>query len=139
MISLHLLKLLENEGFGTLALTGSESNANLFFEKLPLDKTGVFVMSRGAPLAKGQRVQQNLDFYARGTNDIEGANRLNQILNYFRDEGESICSLPIISGYSELEYKNVFIEPVSSIENAGQDETDRIIYVVSTTVRYNRL
>lgn len=138
MISLHILKLLESEGFGTLALTGSEPNASLFFEKLPLDKTGVFVMSRGAPLAKGQRVQQNLDFYARGINDIEGANRLNDILNFFRDE-YTVCDLPVIAGYSEIEYKNVYLEPVSSIENAGQDDTDRIIYVVSTTVRYNRL
>jgi hypothetical protein len=139
MITLHILKLLEDEGFGTLALTGNEPNASLFFEKLPLDKTGVFIMSRGAPLVKGTRITQSFDLYARGTNDIEGANRLNEMLDYFRDEGEAICDLPTIPGYSDIEYKNVHITPTGSIENAGSDDTDRVIYVVSAEIRYNRL
>lgn len=136
MITLHICQLLEDAGFGTLALTGSETGDLLFFEKLPTGAAGIYVMSRGSSLGRGLRTTQSFDIYERGYNDIDGATRLKNILNFFTQECYPICDLPIVPGYSEAQYKNCVIVPTSSIDNVGLDETDRVIYVVSATVTY---
>lgn len=139
MITLHIAKLLADKGYGTLALTGSETGSKLiFFEKLPLGKTGVYIMSRGDTLARGQRTSQSFDIYARGTNDIDGAKRLEDILTFFSEDCYPSCDLPIVTGYSTTQYKNSVIIPTSNIQNVGVDGTDRVIYVVSAQVIYNK-
>lgn len=137
MISLHIAKLLEDEGFGTLALTGNETGNNLiFFEKLPVGKNGIFIMSRGDPLSRASRRSQSFDLYARGSNDINGATRLKDILKFFGQRYE-VCELPIVPGYSEELYTNITIEPTFNITNVGLDATDRVIYSASATITYN--
>lgn len=136
MITLHVLKLLEDNGFGTIGITGSEPNADLFFEKLTLDKNGLYITSRGAQLAKGLRRTQAFDIYARGANDVEGAQKLEQVLEFFTLNQD--CELPIVTGISTTEYKNVSITPTSNIENVGLDDNNRIIYVVSAEIRFNK-
>lgn len=139
MITLHIAKLLADNGFGTLVLTGTETGSNLlYFEKLPIGKNGVFIVSRGAPLSRGQRTVQAFDLYARGSNDIDGAKRLNDILKFFsRDFGINlVCDLPIVTGYSTNKYSNVIIEPTQNISNVGQDNADRVIYLASAKITY---
>lgn len=139
MITLHVLQLLADNGFGTMALTGNETGHNLLhFEKLPLDKHGVFIMSVGSPLSRGQRTTQTFDLYARGQNDIEGAKKLEDMLTFFANNCWPTCSLPAVPGYSENTYKNCLIQPISNITNIGQDSTDRVIYSVSATVTYRK-
>lgn len=137
MITLHIAKLLQDNGYGTIALTGNETGSNLiFFEKLPIGKTGVFVMSRGNTLSRGTRRTQSFDIYARGTNDINGAKRLKDILKFFGQRYEA-CDLPTVTGYSDEVYTNIVIEPTFNITNVGLDATDRVIYSVSATITYN--
>jgi hypothetical protein len=139
MITLHVLKLLEDNGYGTLMLTGDESNENsLWFEKLPLKKTGVYIMSRGDPIARGSRISQTFDLYARGTNDVDGAQRLEAILDFFTKECYPSCLLPAVPGYSEKEYKNTIIVPSFNVNNVGVDATDRVIYQASAQIIYNK-
>ena len=135
MVTLHILKLLEDNGFGTLALTGAEANASLFFEKLPIQENGIFIMSRGAPLSKGQRTTQSFDLYSRGENDVVGMQVLEEILAFFK--ANAMCTLPSVPGYSDKEYVNVSITPTGNIQNVGIDDTDRVIYLISAEVRYN--
>jgi hypothetical protein len=137
MITLHILQLLSDNGFGTVAYTGNEVEADLFFEKLPLDKAGVYIVSRGAPLSRGQRTVQAFDLYARGVNDLEGGQKLEAILQYFTDTYVQ-CTLPIVPDYSDKEYKRVTVEPTSNVQNVGVDDTDRVIYVVSAQATYSK-
>lgn len=139
MITLHVLKLLADNGFGTLALTGNETGTDLLhFEKLPLDKHGVFIMSVGSPLSRGQRTTQTFDLYARGVNDISGAKALEDILDFFATDCWPACTLPAVPGYSDSTYSNCLIQPISNITNVGQDNTDRVIYSVSATITYKK-
>lgn len=139
MITLHILQLLENNGCGTIAWEGNETATDLLWhEILPVGKSGVFIVSRGTPLGRGQRITQSFDLYARGTDDLEGAHRLEDILDFFEAECYPVCDLPDVPGYSTREYTNAVIVPTSNIENTGQDETDRTIFVVSANVIYQK-
>lgn len=139
MITLHVLKLLENEGFGTIALQGNETGDTLLFlEKLPVGKEGIYIMSRGASLDRGQRKSLNFDLFARGANDMEGYQKLEEILHFFSNECYPVCQLPIVEGYSQNQYKNAAIIPIGNIENVGVDETDRVIYTMTAQIIYQK-
>ena len=139
MISLHLAQYLADNGFGRVALTGSETGNDLiYFEKLPLGKTGLYIMSNPTPLTREQRMQQSVDIYARGRNDLEGAVKLNQVVKFLRDE-YGTCNLPVVPGYSEETYKDCVFTPEQSISNQGLDATDRVIYSVSVNITYTEV
>lgn len=128
MITLHILKLLEDNGFGTI-------DTNLFFEKLTLDNKGLYISSRGAPLSRGQRKTQAFDIYARGNNDVDPYKQLEEVLA-FLEESYTVCDLPTVPGISSTEYVNCSIQPTSNIENAGLDPGNRVIYVLSGQITY---
>ena len=139
MISLHLAQYLADNGFGRVALTGSETGNDLiYFEKLPLGKTGLYIMSNPTPLIREQRMQQSVDIYARGRNDLEGAIRLKDIVKFLRDE-YGTCDLPVVPGYSEEQYRDCVFTPEQSISNQGLDATDRVIYSVSVNITYTEV
>lgn len=138
MITLHLLQLLSDEGFGTI-------DENLFFEKLPGKgsgnelATGISIYSRGFPVVRGNRLGQNFDLYSRGTDDLTGADVLEQILTFLLDSYGTTCTLPAVPGYSQTEYQNVILMPTSNVENVGQDETDRVIFRLAGQIKYKKL
>ena len=139
MISLHLAQYLADNGFGRVALTGSETGNDLiYFEKLPLGKTGLYIMSNPTPLTREQRMQQSVDIYARGRNDLEGALLLKDIVKFLRDE-YGTCDLPVVPGYSEEQYRDCVFTPEQSISNQGLDATDRVIYSVSVNITYTEV
>ena len=139
MISLHLAQYLADNGFGRVALTGSETGNDLiYFEKLPLGKTGLYIMSNPTPLTREQRMQQSVDIYARGRNDLEGAIRLKDIVKFLRDE-YGTCDLPVVPGYSEEQYRDCVFTPEQNISNQGLDATDRVIYSVSVNITYTEV
>lgn len=138
MITLSIGKLLEDNGFGTLVLTGQETGDDLIFhEKLPDGKTGVYIISNGDPLDKSLRAKQSFDLYARGVNDLAGAKWLEQILMFFANECWPVCDLPAVDGYTEQGYKNCVIKPTSNIQNVGQDDTNRNVFVCTAEIKYN--
>lgn len=130
MIALHILKLLEEAGFGTI-------DVDLFYEKLTLQKEGLYITSRGAPMSRGSMTTQSFDIYARADDDIKGAKALEDVLQYLEDAYGEVCDLPILPGISTTEYKNCSIRPTSNISSAGLDAKNRIIYVISGQVQYN--
>lgn len=137
MITLRILKLLEEKGFGTVDMTGSIKKDGLYFEKLPQGKTGVAIFSRGAVMGHGLRYSQAFDLYSRGVNDVQGMKILEDIVDALSDSYTQ-CVLPKIAGVDETEYKGVSIVPISNIENAGQDENDRVLYSVTAQVTYQK-
>ena len=138
MITLSLLQLLANNGLGRVNLDGSlTGNDLLFHEKLPEGKTGVYIISNGETLDRSLRTAQSFDLYARGVNDIAGGVWLEDILKFFTNECWPVCDLPKVDGYTEQGYRNCAIKPTSNVQNVGLDDTNRMIYVCSATVKYN--
>lgn len=129
MITLSFLKLLEDEGFGTI-------DTDLFFQKLTLDKKGIYIADVGTPNEKGLRETQGYEILARGTSDIDGYKKLNSIRKFIRDEGHSICELPPVAPITNKTYKNVTLSRPSSITNVGLDAQNRIIYSITGTIMY---
>lgn len=135
MITLHILKLLENEGFGTI-------DTDLFFEEAPLNKQGkpeqgVWIVERGTAITRFNHTSQNFDIYSRYTDKLTGYEKLNDILDYLQESYGEVCELPEVPPYSNKEYKNVRITPTSSVENVGTDENNRIVRAISGAIQFN--
>lgn len=134
MIALHILKLLEDEGFGTI-------DSDLFFEEAPLDgqgkpKQGCWIVERGTSVNRFSTQTQNFDIYSRYTNKLTGYKKLEAILNYLQEAYGEVCELPAVPPHSSTVYGNVRIEPTSSVENIGTDVDNKIVRVISGVVRY---
>lgn len=131
MITLHILQLLEDNGLGVI-------NQDLFWEKLPLNKNGVGIFSRGGDMVYARnRAVQSFDLYSRGDNDLLGADKLEKIWQYFVEDSNP-CTLPIVPDISNKKYKNARIVPTANIENLGLDETDRLVFRLACEIIYNK-
>lgn len=135
MIALHILKLLENEGFGTI-------DTDLFFEEVPLDgngvpRQGIWIVERGTSVNRFNTRTQNFDIYSRYTNKLTGYKKLEAILDYLQEAYGEVCTLPAVPPYSSTVYENVRLTPTSSVENVGVDENNKIVRVISGTVQYS--
>lgn len=127
MITLNLLKLLENNNLGTI-------DKDLFWEKLTLGKIGVYVSSLGATNERGSRRTQTFELYSRGNSDVAGYRRLKDIVD-FLNASYSVCTLPAVDNISEP-IENITIMPMSSIVNGGLDDNGRIIWTATGTIYY---
>jgi hypothetical protein len=135
MISLHIAKWLDDEGYGTL-------DTDIFWEEAALDsngkpKDGIWVVTRGAPLSRFNTTTQQFDIYSRYANKITGSQKLEEILEKIKESYGDTCVLPTVPPYSVTVYENVRLRPVSGIENVGSDEQDKIVRVISAEVQYN--
>lgn len=129
MITLSLLKWMENQGLGVI-------DTNLFHEKMGLGKEGVYIASVGGALGKGARKVQNVELFCRGHDDIDSQERLMVISDEIAKNPP--CNLPAVSPYSSRSYRNVEVEVTSSPTNMGQDENGRLIYSITARIYYNK-
>lgn len=121
MITLSFLKLLEDEGFGTI-------DTDLFFQKLTLDRKGIYLADIGDPVEKGSRDTQSYELYARGANDVDGYKKLTAIRKFLIQEYSNICELPAVPPITSEVYTNIELSRPSTITNVGLDDQNRIIY-----------
>ena len=128
MITLSFLKLLENEGFGTI-------DTDLFFQKLTLDKKGLYIADIADPMTRGVRKSQSFELYARGDSDVSGYKMLADVLQFMQDSYADVCDLPSVPPISDVSYDNVTILPSSSITNVGLNN-GRIIYSIQGQIIY---
>ena len=129
MITLNILKLLEDNGLG-------EIDKDLFWQKLTLGKIGVYISSIGNPLTRGNRTMTSFELYSRGTSDVDGYRRLEAIVS-FLNSSYSVCNLPSVSiGDTVIadEVENITIMPCSTISNGGLDDNNRIIWTATGTI-----
>lgn len=136
MITLSILKELENEGFGTI-------DTDLFFEEASLDskgnpKNGIWIVTRGSAVSRVNVEIQSFDIYTRYSNKLTGHQKLQEILEWLQEAYGDVCTLPACPPYTTQTYKNVRIFPTSSIESAGFDENNKLVRVISFEVYFNK-
>lgn len=136
MVTLHILRLLQDAGFGTI-------DTNLFWEEAPLDANGnpiegVWIVTRGAPVSRISVTTQAFDIYERYSNKITTAKKLEAILHYLQDSYGLVCDLPAVPPHSLTNYTNATITPTSGVENVGTDENDKIVKVISGEINYKK-
>lgn len=130
MISLQLLKYLENNGFGTI-------DKDLLWEKETLDKTGLFIVSTSEQVPRGSRRVQRFTLYSRGTNDVTGYKKLEKARNFLSSaESYETCTLPAVPPIVNDPAENVTIMPMSTINNIGRDENGRIVWSCDGYIYY---
>lgn len=129
MITLSFLKLLEDEGFGTI-------DVDLFFQKLTLDKKGVYIADIGDPVDRHGRDTQSYELLVRGSSDVDGYKLLKDIRKFLVTEYSNICELPAVPPVSTEVYTNVELVKPSTITNVGLDAQNRIIYSMTGTIIY---
>lgn len=128
MITLSLLKYLENNGFG-------EIDRNLFWQKLSLDKKGIYITDLGADNPRGERKSLLYELYSRGSSDTQGYKQLQEVVDFLNNSFE-VCELPAVPPVTQSGYDNVVIMPLSSIASVGEDANGRIIYSVTGRIYY---
>lgn len=131
MITLSLLKFIENNGLGVI-------DQNLFWQKLTLDKVGIYIADIGQTKERGGRNIVQFELYSRGSNDVDGYKRLRAILDLLNNN-YVVCNLPSVQNGSQViteGFSNVTIMPPSSISNYGLDSQGRIIYSATGTLYY---
>ena len=127
MITLSLLKYLEDHNLGTI-------DQDMFWQKLSLGKTGIYITSIGQGITRGSRTVQRYEIYSRGANDVEGLKRLEDIIEFLNDSyGE--CNLPSVPGLTDG-FVNVTIKPLGTPTNVGEDATGHIMWSVSGDLIY---
>jgi len=128
MITLSLLKYLEDNGFGTI-------DTDLFFQKLTLDRKGIYIANVGDAQSRGARRTQSYELYCRGETDVDGYKRLSDVID-FLNGSYGVCVLPAVPPVTTTGYKNVTIMPLSTITNVGLDDNNRVIYSATGTINY---
>lgn len=129
MITLSLLQYLEDNGYGTI-------DTDLFWQKLSLGKKGVYIVSIGQPQARGGLRVQRYQLYSRGTTDVNGYERLANIVD-FLNSSYNVCTLPKADVLPNSQaYENVTIMPISTPTNIGEDTKGRIIWSATGELRY---
>lgn len=131
MITLSLLKFIENNGLGVI-------DQNLFWQKLTLDKVGIYIADIGQTKERGGRNVVQFELYSRGNSDVDGYKRLQAVLDLLNNN-YVVCALPSVqsgSGVITEGFSNVTIMPPSSISNYGLDSQGRIIYSATGTLYY---
>lgn len=135
MITLNILKWLDDAGFGTI-------DTDLFWESVPIRngkaKDGIWIVSRGTQISRSNIRIQNFDIYSRFANKLTGDKKLEDILQYMVDNYGEVCTLKAVPPYTSTTYENVRIVPTSSVENVGLDENEKMVRLISGQVRYTR-
>lgn len=128
MITLSLLKFLENSGFGTI-------DAGLFWEKLGLEDEGLVISDVGDSRERGQRRRQTFELSSRSnTSDVAAYKQLKEVLD-FLDASYGVCSLPAVEGITEG-FENVQIMPTGAITNSGLDSQGRTLFTAIGQIYY---
>lgn len=129
MITLSLLQYLEDNGFGVV-------DKDLFWQKLSLNRKGIFITSIGQATERGRRKVQSYEIFARGNNDVDGYEKLQAIAD-FLNESYDTCTLPkcpLVS--TSNDFSNITIMPVSTITNNGEDTNGTIIWSFTGNIIY---
>lgn len=127
MITLALLKLLEENEFGQIG-------RSLFWQKMPLGKTGLFITNLAVSGRRGERKSQRFEIFSIGDDDVDGLKKIEAVAEFLRNS-YAINNLPAVEDISR-EFENVAIMPPSTVSSLGQNEQGRVVYSISGEIYY---
>lgn len=130
VFTLSLLQYLADNGFGSI-------DTDLFWQKLTLDRKGVYISDIGGDQSRGVRDTQSFELYARGADDLDGYQTLNSISKFLSNTLGGTISLPLVPTYTTEGFDCVSITAISSPSNAGVDDQGRMIYAITGQARLN--
>lgn len=130
MITLSLLKYLEDHGLGVL-------DENLFWQKLTVSHDGLYVVELGDSQERAARTSTTYELYSRFLDDVKAYQRLEQVAELL-NRSYGICTLPAVPGYIDEGFSNVTIMPVSTISNAGLDSEGRVVFSITGKIYFDK-
>lgn len=128
MVTLSILKYLEQNGFG-------EIDKSLFWEKMGLHDTGLFITDLGSNNNRGDRPSTTYQIFSRGKTDVDGYKQLQSVIELL-NASFSVCKLPSVPPATEYGYDNVSFAPLTTISSEGEDMNGRVIYSATGQVFY---
>ena len=128
MITLALLKFLEDNGLGTI-------DTDLFWQNIGLDSEGVYIVNIGQAQQRGTRRAQRYELYARSKSKLDGLKKLEAIIDFINGSYQ-VCSLPAVAKYGVNRFDNITLLPLSTPTRVGEDTNGRIIWSTSGTIIY---
>ncbi len=138
-ITLSLLKFLQDNNLGRIfAVELDQPDGDLFWQKLTLDRKGVYISDIGDNQSRGVRRSQSFELYSRGDNDADGYARLKRICDFLYDLVATAASfnLPSVEPIQRDGFNCVRITDMASPTNAGLDDSGRIIWTATGTLRW---
>lgn len=127
-ITLSLLKLLEDNGFGKI-------DENLFWEKLGLGLDGLYIADIGSAQDRTTAPSTMYELYSRAKDDFEAYQQL-QTVRDFLERSYTTCNLPAVPPYTDEGFSGVTIMPPSTVSNNGIGEDGHIIYSITGRIYY---
>lgn len=128
MVTLSILKYLEQNGFGTI-------DKDLFWEKMGVGKVGLYITDLGGNISRTSRPSTTYQIFCRGESDVNGYKSLQKVAD-FLNSSYNVCSLPAVPPITNYGYSGVSFTPVNAISNDGVDMNGRVIYSITGTVYY---
>lgn len=126
MITLALLKLLEENGFGKIG-------TDLFWQKIGADKQGVYISNiASGGYYRGQRKSQEYEIYCVYENQLKAMQKIESIAEFLRNN-YSLDELPEVQ---KTKFKNIAIMPPTSISSVGLNAKGEMVYSISGMIYY---
>ena len=128
MITIALLKFLEDNGIGTI-------DKDLFWQNIGIDNEGLYIVNIGQAQTRGTRKVQRYEIYVRNSSKLNGLKMLEDVIRLI-DNSYSVCSLPAVTEYGVDGYNNVTLIPLSTPTRVGEDTNGRIVWSASGNIIY---
>lgn len=130
MVTLSILKYLENNGFGAI-------DQDLFWEKMGLGENGIYISSLGGDQSREIQPNEVFELYCRAETDVECYQKLQKVADFLTNS-YTVCNLPAVPPASNWAYRGVSFAPMSAISKTGMDTNGRVIFSVTGRVYYSQ-
>lgn len=128
MITIALLKFLEDHGIGTI-------DQDMFWQNIGVDSEGLFIVNIGQAQNRGTRRVQRYEIYVRNKSKLDGLKMLESVIELINNS-YSVCELPAVPDYEVPAYGNITLMPLSTPTRVGEDANGRIIWSTSGNIIY---
>lgn len=128
---------MERAGLGTI-------NRDLFWEEVPYDSEGIWVVTRGDAGSTDDYQLLQIDISARFNNKVTTEMRLRAITNWVRNEAKNLCLLTVnphdLDGSQfdeDIQYVIYDISHTGAVQNNGIDAQGRVLKTITIQVKFN--
>lgn len=128
MITIALLKFLEDNGIGTI-------DTDMFWQNIEIDSDGLYIVNIGQTQARGSRRVQRYEIYVRNKSKLKGLQLLESVIELINNS-YAVCELPAVDKYEVPAFGNVTLMPLSTPTRVGEDVNGRIIWSASGNIIY---